>query len=309
MILQHRHKRSDLVAVDDSQASQRAVSYAVSKAHRDEWPLVFVHVFETADHRDERDANPPSINAALQSAANGGVSADALILHGKPRQEIIAAALDMDPRFIFVGTSGLTGLDRWLLGSVAADVVRHSDTPVIVVPPVAYPPTEGEPLFSRMLVPIDPEAKETSPVSSAIALAAGTQRHIVFCAVVDEDHLLRVAAQVDGGWALGGLIADARSGAQRTIDAAVARARANEVTAEGFVGSGEPVDTICKLADQKSATAIVMGTHGRQGVSRIFLGSTTQGVLAASRVPVVTFRLGHGLLEVAQPIGVVRRER
>jgi len=292
-----RDTQPDLVAVDGSQASERAVFYAVSQARRDERPLVFVHVFETSDERDDRDANPPSIDAALKSAAEAGVSAGARILRGKPREEIIAAALDVDPRFIFVGTSGLTGVERWLLGSVAADVVRHSDKPVIVVPPAAYPPTEGEPLFSRMLVPIDPAAKETSPVASAIALTAGAERHIVFCAVVDDDHLLRFAAQVDGGWALGGLIADVHSAAHRTIDAAAAQARANGVAAEGSVVRGEPVDTICKLAVQKSATAIVMGTHGRRGLSRIFLGSTTQAVLAASPVPVVTLRLGHGLLD------------
>ena len=290
-------RKPDLVAVDGSQASNRAVSYAVAQGRRDDRPLVFVHVLESADRRDDRDAHPPSIDAALKSAARAGVSADALVRHGRPHEEIIAAALDVDPRFIFAGTCGLTGVERWLLGSVAADIVRHSETPVIVVPPAAHPPNEVESLFSRMLVPIDPEAKETSPVASAIALATGTGRRIMFCAVVDEDRLLRVAAQVDGGWALGGLIADVHSLAHRTIDAAVAQAHANEITGEGTVVSGDPVDTICRLAEQNSATAIVMGTHGRRGLSRIFLGSTTQGILAASQAPVVTLRLGHGLLE------------
>jgi nucleotide-binding universal stress UspA family protein len=290
-------KRPDLVAIDGSLASERAVSYAVSQARLDGRPLVFVHVVETADRRDDANPHTPSIDAALRTAATAGVRAEARILQGRPREEIIAAALDVDPRFVFVGACGLTGAELFVLGSVAADVARHSDKPVIVVPPVAHPPTDVNDLFSNMLVPINAEAPETSPAASAIALAIGTTRRIAFCAVVDENRLLRIAAQADGAIAFGDLVTDVRTEALRVIDAATTQARDSGVAADGSVVSGEPVQTICALAGRNDVTCIVIGTRGRQGLPRIFLGSTTQGVLGASRIPVVTLRLGHGLLE------------
>jgi nucleotide-binding universal stress UspA family protein len=291
-------KQLDLVAVDSEGSSQGAVVFAVSQARYDQRPLVFVHVMETSDEHDE-NGNPPSIDAALLSASKAGVFAESRVMRGRAREEISAAARDVDPRFVFVGTSRPTGAERWFLGSVAADVVRHSDAPVVIVPSLAYPLVEGDPLLSRLLVPIDPNDNETSAAASAIAFAAQTKRQVIFCAVVDEERAARVAAQLDGADIIADnfrdIVASIRSRARRVISAATALAHAQGVTARGLVLTGEPVCIICKIANQDRATAIVMGTHGRQGISRFILGSTTQRVLEASEIPVVTLRLGHGL--------------
>jgi nucleotide-binding universal stress UspA family protein len=144
-----------------------------------------------------------------------------------------------------------------------------------------------------MLVPIDPGAEDASTAAFAIALARGTQRQIVFCAVVDESRIVYLTAEAQGGYVLPDLLTEVRLGAQQVIDAACAQARAGGVVAEGCVVSGEPIAAICKLAGEKSGTAIVMGTHGRLGLSRMFIGSTTQGVLRGAQIPVVTLLLRH----------------
>lgn len=53
---------------------------------------------------------------------------------------------------------------------------------------------------------------------------------------------------------------------------------------------GEPVQTILDEAKSISADLIVMGTHGRTGLQRLFLGSVTDRVLRVSPVPVLTCR-------------------
>jgi nucleotide-binding universal stress UspA family protein len=171
--------------------------------------------------------------------------------------------------------------------------MRYSDKPVVVVPPTAPPPKESAELLSRMLVPIDPGAEDASTAAFAIALARGTQRQIIFCAVVDESRIVSLTAEVQGGYVLPDLLTEVRLGAQQVIDAAIAQARVRGIVAEGYVVSGEPIAAICKLAGEKTGTAIVMGTHGRLGLSRMFIGSTTQGVLRAAQIPVVTLLLRH----------------
>jgi nucleotide-binding universal stress UspA family protein len=53
---------------------------------------------------------------------------------------------------------------------------------------------------------------------------------------------------------------------------------------------GEPVEQILRLAEEVQADLIVMGTHGRGGLSRVFMGSVAEGVLRQANCPVLTYR-------------------
>src|SRR3990172_4207161 len=73
------------------------------------------------------------------------------------------------------------------------------------------------------------------------------------------------------------LEASARRGAQR--------ARVKAVLLEGV-----PYDRIARVARSKRADLIVMGTHGRSGLSKFFLGSVAERVIALAPCPVLTVR-------------------
>lgn len=49
----------------------------------------------------------------------------------------------------------------------------------------------------------------------------------------------------------------------------------------------DPSGTIIKVAEEQNADVIVIGTHGRSGLERMFLGSTTERVLRQSEIPVL----------------------
>lgn len=55
---------------------------------------------------------------------------------------------------------------------------------------------------------------------------------------------------------------------------------------------GDPIQTICDIADEMSADLIVMGTHGASGIEEIFLGSNTQAVIKNANVPVLAIPNG-----------------
>jgi len=57
-----------------------------------------------------------------------------------------------------------------------------------------------------------------------------------------------------------------------------------------FVTSDFPADAIVKAAKKYKCNAIAMGSHGRSGISKLLLGSETQKVLAASKLPVIVLR-------------------
>jgi nucleotide-binding universal stress UspA family protein len=79
-----------------------------------------------------------------------------------------------------------------------------------------------------------------------------------------------------------------RKTSQKKLDALVARAKSAGVRARGVLLEGQPSDQILRAA--KRARLLVMGTHGRTGFARFFVGSVASRVVAGARCPVVTVR-------------------
>ncbi len=80
----------------------------------------------------EQTSNAQTIAKSLPVAAKG------IIINGDPTKEIIAAARKRDRyELIIVGTSGRKGVQRMMLGSVAEEVIRNVQTPVMTIGPNA----------------------------------------------------------------------------------------------------------------------------------------------------------------------------
>jgi nucleotide-binding universal stress UspA family protein len=77
-------------------------------------------------------------------------------------------------------------------------------------------------------------------------------------------------------------------GAQKALEAQVQRSRATWPRVESAFAIVEPRTGIVEAAESKKPDLIVIGTHGRRGLSRMFLGSVAERVVRASPVPVLT---------------------
>ena len=82
----------------------------------------------------------------------------------------------------------------------------------------------------------------------------------------------------------------ARADAQKRLDALVAKAKRAGARARGLLLEGVPYERIVQAARSKRADLVVIGTPGRTGVARLFLGSVASRVLAVSPCPVLTIR-------------------
>ena len=97
-----------------------------------------------------------------------------------------------------------------------------------------------------------------------------------------------VAGEQPSGWL--DLQARARRDAERRLAAAVAAAERAGVGVEGKLVEGAPAETIARVARRDRADLIVIGTHGRSGLGRLFMGSVAARVLALALCPVLTVR-------------------
>jgi nucleotide-binding universal stress UspA family protein len=88
------------------------------------------------------------------------------------------------------------------------------------------------------------------------------------------------------------LLADMRAAAQKQLDRLVAAAKARGVRARGLLLEGLPHDRIARAARSIRADLLVIGTHGRTGLARLFLGSVASRVIASATCPVLSVRAG-----------------
>lgn len=76
--------------------------------------------------------------------------------------------------------------------------------------------------------------------------------------------------------------------AAKALDSASARLKERYPRAEALMRSGTAVEQLMITIDEVGVDLIVMGTHGRRGVSRMLLGSIAEKTVRLSKVPVLT---------------------
>jgi universal stress protein A len=86
------------------------------------------------------------------------------------------------------------------------------------------------------------------------------------------------------------MLADVRAAAQRQLDRLVAKAKQAGARAKGLLLEGVPYDRIVRVARSTRADLVVLGTHGRTGLGRVFLGSVASRVVTLAPCPVLTVR-------------------
>jgi nucleotide-binding universal stress UspA family protein len=137
--------QSVVIATDGSDNTQRAISYGIEIAKLSRATVYALHVVDTSSFSQSWTAGREAMYEILrkdgQKATSkikeygeaSGVEVIEVLLEGHPSNEIIDFAENNNIDLIVMGTLGKTGLDRFLMGSVAEKVVRNSKVPVLVV--------------------------------------------------------------------------------------------------------------------------------------------------------------------------------
>jgi universal stress protein A len=137
----------------------------------------------------------------------------------------------------------------------------------------------------RILAPTDFSDPSAAALEYAAALAQKLGAHLIVTHVVEP-----ITGGDVYGWAEAvSLRAEMKRDARRRIAALVATLSKQGVRNRGLMMEGSVAQSILEAA--KSADLIVMGTHGRTGVSRLLIGSIAEKVVRGARCPVLTVRI------------------
>jgi nucleotide-binding universal stress UspA family protein len=142
----------------------------------------------------------------------------------------------------------------------------------------------SEPLFRKILVPVDLGDSSIAPVRYAglFARRFGSELTLMYA-----NELAALFGNFDPAW----IEYNADPARERERDEAALRAFAADyltgVTPSTLIVAGHPVTSIVQTAKEQSADLIIMGTHGRRGWRRALAGSVADGVVRAASQPVL----------------------
>ena len=215
-----------------------------------------------------------------------GIATTTRIATGIPSEEVIAAAVAEESDLVIVGTRGKSGLAHVLLGSTAERVIRTAPCPVLAVHTTkAEGRTEEGMCLDRILVPTDfsecsLEAAKFAGVIAGQAKASIELLHVMEPRSYGIDFTIEHHDERE----------QRRKRATERLEALSSELAGPGITVKMSLLGGAPADTILQVAKKSSCPLLVMGTHGRRGLSHAFAGSVTEAVLRRGIVPVLAVR-------------------
>jgi nucleotide-binding universal stress UspA family protein len=293
-----------LLPTDFSAGAMGAGAYARALAHAAgaELHVIYADVLHADSHAGVTDypKTPESARVDLERLTAEAAARDQFDLdvkHAVARNISAAPAIleyagDHDVDVIVMGTHGRRGVRRLLLGSVAEEVVRVSQCPVLTVrQPSEVPPMHVE--IGSILVPIDFSIHSRNALHNATELARLFKSRLDLLHVVEETlHPAFYGITVQSIYDVHPDIEERALAQMRGL------VESTDVPATFEARPGSAANGIVEYAAERGSGLVVMGTHGLTGLDHFIMGSTTERVLRRAPCPVFSVKsFGKSLIE------------
>ncbi len=233
------------------------------------------------------EAGQAEIEAYLGSLAgkyrDEGVAAEYFVAAGPAPQAIDVLTRELDTDLLVMSTHGRSGISRFMLGSTASAVIQLLRRPVLLLRPEALD-QGGLPAVSRVLVTLDGSsfAERVLPWVQRVSEATGAETLLLAVPEVPEPSMYGAMADT-----VDELRREAEANAQRYIARVAAELQAAGLAVRPLVEGSRPATAILDVAEREGVELIMLATHGRGGVDRLFLGSVADRVVHHARCPVL----------------------
>jgi len=293
-----------LIPLDGSKVAGQVLPYARFFARRLKIPVELLGVIDpdsvapildpaTGHYVDtvvaERQRNSASYLRAIAPLLNG-VTVRCAVEKGKPEEVVIEKAAADKETLIAMATHGRSGVQRWLLGSVAEKVLRGATNHLLLVRASNEGKIVGEANLKTVVVPLDGSKLAEKVLPYVVYLANAMNLEVILVRA----YALPMSAYYDTEDYVPNY--EGRSAQLKEEAREYLELKVNELKKQGlekvssalFEGSG--ADKIIELAQKTPDNFIAMCTHGRSGIKRWVLGSVTEKVVRHSGDPVLVIR-------------------
>lgn len=294
-----------VVPLDGSRLAEVVVAPVTRLARRLSARVILLHVLEdrapSTVHGDRHLTTAAEADAYLAEVAQG-MAAEGVDVeyhsHDNPEGDVAASisdhAAELGASLLVLCTHGRGRPRDWVVGSIAQQVVRKAETPVLLIRPPADDAGAFPPRSVITTLDGTPEGERALPVALAFARAFGIPHHLLM-------------AVPTLGTLTGDRIASARlvpSATAATLDleaddaGTYVRGLAETLSASGVetrahVARGDIAQSVLDLADEEGPALIAMATHARSGLEGLWAPSVGQRVVGRSRCPLLLVRAGE----------------
>lgn len=304
-----------LFPTDFSPVSGGALPYAVHIAHTHGAELHLLHVNlqdeddpyvvgqSVAESDRQRSVTDEWAAEQLERIASGPAF-EGLRVFRKMSWDVCAAGRiaeyvgEQGVDLVVMGTHGSRGVRKWLVGSVASEVIKTAPCSVLTIPFRDEPPRK--PSFRKILAPIDFSDFSRAGLSVAVELTLGYGAQLELLHVEgnkrrSSDHPMGPTMEVG-----------TETGSHFEAETAMARFFRKVggrlgITPGMNVREGNPGREISLFAEDRGCDLVVMGSLGLTGIDRFLMGSTAERVVADALCPVLVVRpQGRSLLVAEQ---------
>jgi nucleotide-binding universal stress UspA family protein len=293
--------RSILCAIDFSQQSRRALRYAAEIAARRRAALRVIYVNDplltaaAAVALNDRELVARSIvelrtfvDSTIPEQARRALRLTQQVDVGSPTVAIMAAAEAAGADLIVVGTHGLTGARRVMLGSTTRELLRRTEVPILTVPRMrnrrVAPLSESWP--GQVVAAVGLGRPGATEVDIAVRIAESFNSSLVLLHVV--------TPVIPPAWlksAFGSHERDRAALARQRLAALITRAR-SRVSIDARVVSGPVADGLVSFAVKERAALVVLALQSTRGWLTDRRGSIAYSVLAHAGTPVLAYPAG-----------------
>jgi nucleotide-binding universal stress UspA family protein len=209
-------------------------------------------------------------------------------LNGEPAKEIIRYASENQADLILMASRGSSGQSPWVLGNIAAKVLRASAQPVLLIGAApAGSPEKG--LIKKILVPLDGSEIGAAAIPYVEALAAALQAEIVLFQAIVLTEMPSLYGNATYSISPSGL-EEMKNSAQAYLERIAWPLKEKGLKTSVAIQWASPADAIVDYAQANDIDLIAMSTHGRTGIGRWVFGSVTDKVLHAGAAAVLVVR-------------------
>lgn len=233
---------------------------------------------------------------------NMGVDVTTTLLEDDPASAIVDyAERHPDVAIVVMSTHGRGGLSRWIFGSVAEKVLHALSVPLLLVrsqEDEMLPPDFTPPEYKSIMVPLDGSAFAEQALKQAEAIAAVQGAMITLVTAVPEGPVL---GELVTPPALPTIWDDEVDKMKSYLESVAERLRGDGLQVDVRVDYGPAADVILRVADAIHADLVVMATHGRSGLPRLWLGSVAMKTVQVCHRPVLLVRARQESKRVEHP--------
>jgi nucleotide-binding universal stress UspA family protein len=213
-----------------------------------------------------------------------GFQVETVVHIGRPADAILEATQDVD--IIVIATHGRSGISRWWLGSVADEVIKGSSCPCLVIGPNVETDLENFQI-KRILLPLDGSENAEEAIPLAAFIADKTNASIDVARAMS---LTSVSYDPGMGMYSADLVTSMEEAVKAYLQSIAEKLKGRTVETTMLMGSSG--EMLLEHLKENPADLVVSTTHGRTGVKRAALGSTSDRLLHGN-APVLIFHPGN----------------